>query len=396
MTRHLLHIFFTDARTFEPGNQAYSFLSTSISNNNFTNTTLIAVALSDHKGTGTLHTCSNAELNSLALYYDTNNVDQDVSLKTLDSYLEKYQWSDIDLVKMDTTGGELDVFKGGNAFFTQLSPLVIFAYKNNTTFNTDLIEAFESIGYSIYILIPGLQILAPFNNNDSPDAYLLNLFCCKANTAEKLQQRGLLTQSLPNRSYETSHQNWVDYLQQFPYSSTLIETWDNMPTEHILPGWQTYEHAISLYITAHSKQSSPTVQVQSLHDAFIHLVSLVDIHMTIPRLLSLIRIASELGKRETAIHLLNNVIDNLHETNSFHPDEPFLAVSKYAEKNPVSSTLASWCMAYCMAEKEILSNFSSHSLTDVSSLDLLKTFEGSSYSHEEIQRRFTLIRKRFE
>jgi hypothetical protein len=54
-----------------------------------------------------------------------------------------------------------------------------------------LIREFAALGYDSYRLVPGLNLLIPFDPGSQPDTYLLNLFCCKSARADRLAARGL-------------------------------------------------------------------------------------------------------------------------------------------------------------------------------------------------------------
>ena len=51
---------------------------------------------------------------------------------------------------------------------------------------------FAALGFDSYRLVPGLDVLVPFDPAATHDGYLLNLFCCKPDRAAALSDRGLL------------------------------------------------------------------------------------------------------------------------------------------------------------------------------------------------------------
>ncbi len=53
-----------------------------------------------------------------------------------------------------------------------------FEIRDDTTVKLDVVSAFEVLGYESYRLVPGLQVLVPFNPADDHDPFLLNLFAC--------------------------------------------------------------------------------------------------------------------------------------------------------------------------------------------------------------------------
>lgn len=380
---------------FEPTPTPNKLLKKSSSHNNLTNISVINVAVSDKKGEAPLNMDGNCELNSLQ--YLSNSLDLQVLVEThpLDQLMEEHNWDSIDFIKIDTESDELNILAGGKDFFTNLSPLVLYACKDKDVLNTELINKFEQLGYNTYMLIPGINTLSPFDPEEMQDSFLLNLFACKSDRAEKLQKAGLLSTGSYNSALTVNEHAWESYLEQFHYSQSLVNDWKAQYNNgHKLPGSDIYRSALNLYVNAHAETSTPDEKVASLRTAFIQLVSLLDLHVTLPRLQTLIRVAIELGKRDIAIQLLNDLINNLHETGSFQPDEPFLAISKEAEEAQTGNSLAGWCLAYATAEREIQSAFSSY-FSDGSSLETLKVFKELEYPHEEMNRRLMLMNKRF-
>src|SRR5258707_14449240 len=107
------------------------------------------------------------------------------SVVTWDNCVNRYRWVDIDLKKNGGEGEEANIVKGGRRFFANLAPLVQYELRNNATdMNFGLIRDFAAIGYDSYRLLPGLNLLVPFDADTPPDSYLLNLFCCKAARAD--------------------------------------------------------------------------------------------------------------------------------------------------------------------------------------------------------------------
>lgn len=70
-----------------------------------------------------------------------------------------------------------------------------------------LVEAFAALGYASYRLVPGLDLLVPFNPEERVDGFLLNLFCCKPDRSARLAARGVLLDSaeLESAEEEISH-----------------------------------------------------------------------------------------------------------------------------------------------------------------------------------------------
>ena len=178
---------------FEPCIDTFEMLSSSKELNNFAHLNLIHSGLSNQAGQATLYKSHNSELNSLHPKENSQQEQETIQLKTLDECLDEFAWKNIDFLKLDAEGEERNILLGAKRAFTELSPLVMFELKHGKQVHHELISDFERMGYNCFILNKALDILLPFNAN-SIDGYQLNLFACKQDTAEKLEQQGLLSQ----------------------------------------------------------------------------------------------------------------------------------------------------------------------------------------------------------
>jgi len=380
---------------FEPASSTVSFLTKSISTNGFGNVTLIKAALSNHKGTAELSLVANSELNSIASGAG-NGSTESVPLMRLDDCIDSYQWKNIEFVKMDAEGEEIHILEGGSTFFSSFSPLVMFELKHGDQINEGLIQKFMDYGYRTYALVPGLQTLAPFNHEDRMDPYQLNLFCCKDDRASELEQTGLLIRTMQGDNANIPEgEHWREMMQFFPYAKELIPLWDARMNEgEPLPGWPAYREALNAY--ALSRQPGPVAKRHAyLKSAFVDLVSLLDEHVNLPRLLTLARVATELGQRSAAVQILNEISKHFEQEPNFIPGEPFLAVSTMAEYANPQGRLGDWCLTQVLAQRERLQAFSSY-FTGDTSLPSLNLFLQLGFEDTEMHRRCQLIKMRQE
>jgi len=184
---------------FEPAPATATLLQASKEANRLSQLTIEQVALSDRGGTTSFFISPDSELNSL--HADAvGSVGQriEVELSTLDDAAERLGISNIQFVKLDAEGEERAILDGARALLAREEPLVMYELKHGKRVNEDLVEHFASIGFGAYRLVPGLGALVPFDLSGAPDPFLLNLFACPRETAERLAARGLLIPELPN------------------------------------------------------------------------------------------------------------------------------------------------------------------------------------------------------
>ncbi|WP_161957570.1 FkbM family methyltransferase [Mariprofundus sp. EBB-1] len=378
---------------FEPANSTVSFLKESIKINHFKQVTLIKAALSNREGTAELLLQANSELNSISTSGSSNSARESVPLKRLDDCIKSYQWRDIAFVKLDAEGEEIRILEGGQEFFSRFSPLVMFELKHGDQVNEGLIQKFESMDYHSFVLTPGIQILTPFSPDEHQDIYLLNLFCCKEDRAKQLADDGFLILKVDDNC-DSPTTRWQQHLANFPYASELIDPWQSQQPEEHPEGWEIYELALNQYASAQASDQ-PATKLSHLQQSFINMVSLLDIHVSIPRLMTLTRIASELGHRGVAVQVLNQIAQHLEQEKIFIPSEPFLAVSSTAEHLNPDNRLLDWSLATVLASKEKRQAFSSY-FTGQSSLPEIERFLSLGFHDEEMIRRKDLIRQRFQ
>ena len=105
---------------------------------------------------------TDSELNSIARPGESRGEVLSIPAHTLDQLSLEHGWRNVDFVKIDVEGHELEAVTGGTSFFTAASPLVIFEIKRGERFDIRTLEPFRAMGYQFYYFVPGLTLLAPF------------------------------------------------------------------------------------------------------------------------------------------------------------------------------------------------------------------------------------------
>jgi FkbM family methyltransferase len=178
---------------FEPTPRTAAFLEQTIALEGLARLRLLRCAVSDRGGEARLRIGPQSELNALDASAGPDGPDTiAVPAATLDDLAREHGWPDIDFVKIDAEGHELQVIDGGREFFGGQSPLVMFEIAAAGGQDLGPAQRFAALGYRTYRLLPGHGLLAPVEAGEPLDPYLLNLFCCKPDRAERLAQAGLL------------------------------------------------------------------------------------------------------------------------------------------------------------------------------------------------------------
>lgn len=381
---------------FEPTSITASFLNESITQNRFTNTNLIQAALSNFTGETSLHSSPHSELNSLSRKLDFHSDYETVDLLTLDHCCEEYGWDDIDFVKLDAEGEEINIINGGKEFFQTQSPLIMFEVKDHKTIDLTLMRYFIELGYTPYRLIPGLNMLIPFDASEKIDPYQLNLFSCRPDRARLLEKRNLLSNNGLDDftpEFECNEGLWSNYLSNFAYAGKLRENWFSFSKPQTKADWLQYEVALNYYALAHSPDIPPAIRHASLNNAFIYLIKLCQTAPTFSRLQTYTRILWELGMRDHSFRMLNQLINMITSEIQINFDEPFVPVSARFDFIDPEDEISKWCYASLMEQREILQAFSSY-YTGRYSAPNLNALMKLEFQNAEMERRRQLVRIR--
>jgi protein O-GlcNAc transferase len=373
----------------EPSSRTSAFLRASVESNGFTNVTVVQAALSDHSGEASLHMGSWSELAALTADPTHHSSSEVVTLHALDEVRDSLDLRRIDFVKLDAEGEEVRIIQGGQRFFTEESPLVMTEIRHGSVVNTGLHEAFAALGYGCYRLIPGLQLLAFTPSIDVFDGFALNLFFCKPDRAEQLAARGLLAPPAAALDAPAAVGRWRDELAALPYVRQLLPYWNS---QHA--GRGELEAALDRWCDAHDPALSASSRVRSLEAALDLLSAALDLHPTLPRLVTVARVAWEIGLRETAVGALRTAVEWFTHGEGIALDEPFLVPCPRFDAVRIPSNEATWCFAAVLEQFERLRSFSSY-YEGRNSRPFLESISQLGFMGDEMRRRQELIDARF-
>lgn len=379
---------------FEPARSPAAYLRKSIERNRLTNIVLSHLALSNRTGAAKLNLNPQSELNSLADEGTSHGDQETVELSTLDQCLRTYGWQSIDFVKMDAEGEEGRIVEGGQQFFAAHSPLVLFELKHGDELNWSLLRQFTGIGYRLYRLVPGLEMLAPFDAEGGANPWQLNLFACKPDRARLLEQQGLLAreQGTDMQASFQAEYLWPDLLRRWPYASKRLQSWTTTDQSKRPQDHHRYRQALDCYAQARAQDLPASTRFAALRQCFIMLQQAIPPEAGCCRLQSLARVAWEFGERRVALSALQKLIDQL----SMAPvtfDEPFLVVCRRFESIDPAEELQQWCLAAALEQREKLQAFSSY-FSGNGSLPSLELAQTLPFYGAEMERRRQLIRMR--
>jgi FkbM family methyltransferase len=387
---------------FEPSSTTAQFLARSVAANGFAHVTLEQKAVSSTAGSAQLALHVQSELRSIIHGAGPPGDSETVSLVTLDDCMDRYRWVDIDLIKIDAEGEEANIVKGGRRFFASLAPLVQYELRTVGDMNFALIRDFEAIGYRSYRFLPGLNLLVPFDAESPPDTYLLNLFCCNGDRANRLAARGLLLRSTDlasvgeslgkDRNDAGADYHWRRALAHLAYAAPLAHVWGKAEEA----GESSDVHqALSFYARSRDGALPMAERFRALETSFLQFREICRQAPSRLRLASFARVAHDFGERAVAVNALTQLVESIRLNGAVDPNEPFLAPLERFDSIAPGEALGSWIVAAVLEQLEKRERFSSF-YADPSALDRLEAIHALGFGSPEMERRLDLVRLRID
>lgn len=272
----------------------------------------------------------------------------------LDSEMHRAGLISIDFVRLNLQAKEMRVLADARGFFAENSPLVMFNAKpDNQNVDISIANTFREWGYDIYRLVPGLNLLAPLDEKGVLDAFTLNLFACRrGGCAEKWEAAGcLVTVTAPLGYFPgVDREDWANYLYRYPYARALRAGWEARFKSQ--PDWEVYWSALNLYAMSRDAGLSGAARLAALQAASGIVLMLCQASPSVPRMLSLARILADIGERERAARVLQQLMGHLEADANIALLEPFLPLSDYHGELEPGDRLTQWLFASVVEQFE--------------------------------------------
>ena len=384
---------------FEPASDTATLLRRSAAANSTPWLHVLRQALSDREGTAWLQMPGQAELNSLADSLADGAAaptgpGEAVEVTTLDHCLEAHGWKAVDLLKIDAEGEEERILKGGERFFRELSPLVMFEVKEITELHLHLVQRFAELGYQCFRLVPGLEALVPFSAEQPVDGYLLNLFAAKPERVASLAAGGWLAEqvrAVAPEAHLADQPAGLEPLEGLPYARRWLPRWqaaaqraEQAPIRRALGAWAQSRHP----------HAPAAARAGALAHSLALLLQACGPGCNPGRWATLARVAWASGERTLAVRALNTLVQELQGGRSVDPEEPFLSPDPAFEPVEPTGPLEAWLEAAGLSALEQVSSFSSF-YTAAGALARLERVQSLGYSDGAMQRRIALLNRRF-
>ncbi len=320
-----------------------------------------------------------------------------VECTTLDAWHDVHRWPKVDFIKIDAEGEETAIVLGGARFLKEYSPLIQYEIKTSDEQEFSTTQKLAAMGYDAYRLLPGLNMLVPFETNSTVDVFVLNLFACKPDRAAQLSSQRLLisredlsdsiyAQVLAASKGPGAH-DYRQWLYKFPYSERLLKDWK----ETVAAGKSTKViEAMNLYGISRDFLRPPAERYVALVLAGRVMATLCESqHVEFVRQATLARISFELGNRSAGLNSINKLMVEYHRARKFDLSEPFLSpCSRYDFLAP-RDAVGSWLVASSTEAFEFARLLSSY-YGDDSTVAKLESICDLGYTSDAIDRRIAL------
>lgn len=300
---------------FEPAAQTMAYLRSTVYNKYSKQVELFQSAVSDQPGHAVLQIGSTPELNSLSALAQGSGEDEPVTIVTLDQCIGNNSAGKIAFIKIDAEGHELKVGMGAKNTILASDPLILFEIKHGQKLELGLLEFLESLGFSPFRLLPGLEVLVPFDRHEPVDPFLLNLFACSERRAADLAQRGRLATDIKVALNNDLRPEDIPEASGQPGSFSHHD--------QMIGG--AYGDCLRHYVSAQSLEIPARSRVAHLLHAFHSATGACAERRSVERLTTLARTALDLGHRQMAIQTLASLIDAVGHAPLPPIEEPFLA-----------------------------------------------------------------------
>jgi len=261
----------------------------------------------------------------------------------------------------------------------------MFELKHGKSIDLSLINRFSELGYESYRLVPGLNVLVPFDVEAPFDPYLLNLFGCRKEQAERLESEGMLVRSwdsVPVADEGAAHV----YIHALPFGAEL----ENLSGRG--EDAKRYMEVLDMYATSLLPSASMQGRVACLMGAMsLARIMLKKGEQDIGRLSTLARIMVDAGERAVAVQILSGLINRFGLDVELPPRKLFLpAMEKYDHVDPenrVGEWLLSSIYEQCIRKHAYFSYYSGKA-----ALPLFENLAALGFMDEDMMQRYRLVK----
>jgi hypothetical protein len=252
--------------------------------------------------------------------------------------------------------------------------------------NKPVLDALGALGFKLYRLIPGLGILAPFEER-AADRFQLNLFAARPDRARHLEQAGLLVSGRLT-DFVTDETAWSRCFADKAFFRPFVTTAARPAAD---ANEARYRTALNQYAMSTEADRPAIERWSALCQSLITFLDLIGKNGRVTRMLTLVRTAAAAGERQLAVQALNKMPLGAHVYEIGMVSEPFVPAAPRFDDIDPDGEFPTWCALQIFERLEGLRAFSSM-YASADSMPFFEQFRPSRFFSPELERRRQLVR----
>ncbi len=171
---------------------------------------------------------------------------KDVQVVTMDKWWDFEGNPQLDVLKIDVNGRELDVLKGAEQVLNENSAVLILAITEAGTAMKAMMDYLNSKDFVYYNFIVGVGQLSPIEDWNQRDAYTQNIVAVKKDWVSELMESGwIYNEHIEVAEPEVGY--WEKTLKPLPWTDSLFAEWKK---NALKPEHKNYYRALDYICTA--------------------------------------------------------------------------------------------------------------------------------------------------
>ncbi len=326
---------------YEPSSDLAAFIKMNITDNGCQNIDVLEAGLGASRQTRMYPYAISAHLPEVQDIRERYEFIIEVSL---DEELEKEKFNSVGLIYIGDVGGmQAEIIQGAEKLLAEHSPMIIIENIRDESSQYKMVDVLlVQAGYEPFKFLPTLNILVPVqvSNNDS----VYTIYCHTKKLLE-LSEKDLIIDDI---NHLVSTEEGCTYREAFWAEAGYVDSFKNLWTDEpdrIDANKAEYLEVLDLYIMVRKSEKTKKERYAYLLSSYTRLKLLCETAPTLPRLLSLARIAQDIDETQYAVGVLKLLKDLFESPDQLQIDEQFLAVSERFEKIDPKEDMGQWIFA---------------------------------------------------
>lgn len=260
----------------------------------------------------------------------------------------------VDAIRFDSFAVLSRLLQQDSSELARLQPLILIGPHAKDKRRHEDLQYLEDMGFRVFRHSPALGLLTMIELGEAAATVEGLLFAVPPAQMQRLAAAQLL---LPlDKRYAQAEQvsldHWRQYFDQLPFNKILLDDWQALAERQ--PYATEYHEALGFYTESRRIDQTAEARYTYLTAAFTIMTRLIELHPTLPRLLTTARIAYDLGLQESANQTLEVLLAMFSQGQQMELNEPFLPVYPRYDTIVPHDAIAAWCLAAIIEAHEMV------------------------------------------